>query len=49
MLKLYKRIDDILHYHEAWTSGSKVAEHWDIVGQRGETKEHKEDVFRDVS
>lgn len=43
MLKLYKRIDDILHYHEAWVNGSKVAEHWGIVGQRGETKEHKGD------
>ena len=41
MLKLYKRIKRILHYHEAWAHGAKISEHWGIVGERGETAEHK--------
>lgn len=41
MLKLYKRIKRVLHYHEAWVHGAKITEHWGIVGQRGETTEHK--------
>ena len=41
MLKLYKRINQILHYHEAWAHGAKITEHWGIVGERGETAEHK--------
>jgi hypothetical protein len=41
MLKLYKRIERVLHYHEAWTHGAKITEHWGIVGERGETAEHK--------
>ena len=40
MLKLYKRTDSVLHYHEAWVDGSKIREHWGIVGERGHTKEH---------
>ena len=41
MHKLYKRIKGILHYHEAWAHGARVTEHWGIVGERGETTEHK--------
>jgi hypothetical protein len=41
MLRLYKRIKRVLHYHEAWAHGAKITEHWGIVGQRGETAEHK--------
>jgi hypothetical protein len=41
MLKLYKRIKQVLHYHEAWAHGAKITEHWGIVGERGETAEHK--------
>ena len=41
MLKLYKRIKRVLHYHEAWAHGAKITEHWGIVGERGETAEHK--------
>ena len=41
MLKLYKRIGGILHYHEAWAAGSKFMEHWGVAGERGETAEHK--------
>jgi hypothetical protein len=41
MLKLYKRIKEDLHYHEAWAHGSKITEHWGKVGERGESTEHK--------
>jgi hypothetical protein len=41
MLKLYKRIKRVLHYHEAWAHGAKITEHWGIVGERGRTAEHK--------
>jgi len=41
MLKLYKRIDSVLHYHEAWAAGRQIVEHWGPVGERGESKQHK--------
>lgn len=41
MLKLYKRIKSVLHYHEAWVQGAKITEHWGKVGDRGETAEYK--------
>lgn len=41
MLKLYKRIEGVLHYHEAWAVGREVVEHWGPVGERGESKQHK--------
>jgi hypothetical protein len=41
MLKLYKRIKRVLQYHEAWAHGAKLTEHWGVVGERGETAEHK--------
>jgi hypothetical protein len=41
MLKLYKRIKRVLHYHEAWAHGAKITEHWGIVGERGKTAAHK--------
>src|SRR5437667_10538822 len=40
MLKLYKRVGDKLHYHEAWGDGSIITEHWGVVGDRGKTREH---------
>jgi hypothetical protein len=41
MEKLYKRIDGKLQYHEAWAAKKKLIEHWGVVGDRGEHKEHK--------
>jgi hypothetical protein len=38
MQKLYKRIDGVLHYREAWTHGSVLVEHWGVIGERGETR-----------
>jgi len=40
MLKLYKRVDGVLRYHEAWVNQSAVYEHWGVVGDRGEIKQH---------
>ncbi|WP_396271168.1 hypothetical protein [Ideonella sp.] len=40
MLKLYKRIGDVLHYHEAWANDAEVIEHWGSVGARGQLREH---------
>jgi hypothetical protein len=40
MLKLYKRIDGVLHYHEAWLDDNTINEHWGIAGESGKTKEH---------
>jgi hypothetical protein len=42
MIKLYKRMPTgETRYHEAWTSGRTIVEHWGVVGERGETREHK--------
>lgn len=41
MRKLYKRINGVLHYHEAWANGGEVIEHWGVAGERGETTTHK--------
>lgn len=38
MLKLYKRVDGVLHYHEAWMSEEVLWEHWGVAGERGESK-----------
>jgi hypothetical protein len=40
MRKLYLRINDFLHYHEAWVQDRTVIEHWGKVGERGETRAH---------
>jgi hypothetical protein len=41
MQKLYKRVNGVLHYHEAWAAGGKIIEHWGVAGERGETVTHK--------
>lgn len=38
MQKLYKKIDGILHYHEAWIHDDTLIEHWGTVGDRGQTR-----------
>ncbi len=49
MLKLYKKIDGILHYWETWEDDNKTATiHWGIVGQTGESKEIKSGLFISV-
>lgn len=41
MLKLYKRTGDALRYHEAWAHDGIITEHWGVVGEQGQTREHK--------
>jgi hypothetical protein len=41
MQKLYKRVNGVLHYHEAWAAGGEITEHWGVAGERGETATHK--------
>jgi predicted DNA-binding WGR domain protein len=41
MLKLYKHIDGKLRYHEAWVNEKVLFEHWGVVGERGQTTQHK--------
>ena len=41
MLKLYKRVKEQLHYHEAWASGKEITEHWGLAGKRGNTRDHR--------
>lgn len=46
MLKLYKKIDNQLHYWETWQKDKKTTiVHWGIVGQRGQDKELKSGLF----
>ena len=40
MIKLYRRCDGALHYHEAWVAGEGITEHWGKVGSRGQVREH---------
>lgn len=46
MLKLYKLINNQLHYWETWDKDEKIAiVHWGIVGQIGNHKEVKSGFF----
>ena len=38
MKKLYKTIDGVLHYKEAWTHDGDCTFHWGIVGETGESE-----------
>jgi predicted DNA-binding WGR domain protein len=49
MLKLYRRSETELRYHEAWVHGSKITEHWGLAGERGETAMHKCDKHQSES
>lgn len=46
MIKLYKKIDNILHYWETWDNGNRTATiHWGAVGLEGENKTIKWGIF----
>ncbi len=46
LVKLYKQIDDKLHYWEAWDNDEKSGTiHWGIVGEIGEDKVIKSGLF----
>jgi hypothetical protein len=38
MLKLYKRVEDRLLYHEAWLDDGKIVADWGVVGEKGESR-----------
>jgi hypothetical protein len=40
MIKLYKKVNDQWHYHEAWVGDGEITEHWGVVGDRGSTRDH---------
>jgi hypothetical protein len=40
MIKLYKRVNGKLHYHEAWENERIIYEHWGVVGECGDSREH---------
>ncbi|WP_426502434.1 hypothetical protein ACPPVO_32890 [Dactylosporangium sp. McL0621] len=41
MIKLYRRDSGgLLRYHEAWSDGGQITEHWGVVGELGETRTH---------
>jgi hypothetical protein len=49
MLKLYKKIDGVLHYWETWDDDEKTGIiHSGIVGERGVTRKIKSDFFTNV-
>lgn len=46
MIKLYKNIDDQLHYWETWDKDSKTGIiHWGIIGDKGNEKHVKSGFF----
>lgn len=46
MIKLYKLIDNTLHYWETWDKDAKTAViYWGVVGERGQDKEIKGGLF----
>jgi hypothetical protein len=47
MIKLYRRINNELHYWETWDKdpGTGII-HWGIVGSKGESKEVKSGLFK---
>ena len=40
MIKLYKKVGDQWHYHEAWVGDGEITEHWGTLGDRGSSHEH---------
>ena len=49
MIKLYKRIEGVLHYHEAWCDNGMLTEHWGVVGEKGSIKEYRIPSFKSES
>lgn len=41
MFKVYKRVEDALHYREAWINEGTLTEHSGTVGERGKSREKK--------
>ena len=50
MLKLYKNINNELHYWETWENNKNTSTiHWGIVGHAGETKTIKSSFLKDYT
>ena len=49
MQKLYKRVGGRILYHEAWANDDVVTEHWGLVGEQGDTREHRVESSHDAS
>lgn len=43
VLKLFKKINRVWHYHEAWVDGTEIGEHWGKVGEKGKSARHRRD------
>lgn len=43
VLKLYKKVNRVWHYHEAWIDGTEIGEHWGKVGVAGKSLRHRRD------
>jgi hypothetical protein len=41
MIKLYKNVKGTLRYHEAWEEAGAITEHWGVVGERGDSRQHE--------
>lgn len=50
MLKLYKKTDGQLSYREAWAEpeNGQIVEHWGVIGEKGETRNHPYSVNEDT-
>ncbi|HCW07458.1 MAG TPA: hypothetical protein DGG95_08865 [Cytophagales bacterium] len=49
MVKLYKTLNNQLHYWETWETNEKSAiVHWGVAGDRGQAKEISDGVFSNV-
>lgn len=47
LLRLYKRVDNELHYWETWPTDETTSMiHWGIVGEEGENRTIKSSLFR---
>ena len=46
MLKLYKQVDNEIHYWETWDQDKKTGIiHWGVVGEPGQNKEIKSGIL----
>ncbi len=49
MIKLYLQSDGVTHYWETWENDGVHTIHWGRLGERGESKELKNSLFRSAS
>jgi hypothetical protein len=48
LIKLYKTIGGVLRYHEAWEADDAITEHWGLVGEQGESRDHEKPKRKSV-